>query len=94
MENSAKTPQTYRSTDSVCEIEANANLQKALGSLINEFCLLRELVNTVHADYADLKQTVSKQKDKVKYELSHKIETNAQQLTTIAEEHKQLKKRK
>ena len=53
---------------------------------------MRESVNTVHADYADLKQTISKQKDKVKSELAHKIESNTQQLNTIAAENKFLRK--
>ena len=76
MENSAEDPQAQGSTDSISEMEVNANLQKALDPLITEFCLLRDSVNTIHFDYADLKQTVSKQKDEVKYKLAHKIKSN------------------
>ena len=62
--------------DSNTSIEENVSLQKALGPLIAEFHLLRESVDTVHADYADLKQTISKQKEEVQHELSNKIELN------------------
>ena len=84
----AKASQTRRSSDSISEIKSNASLQKALSPLITKFHLLRKPVNTVHADYTDLKQTRSKQKDEVKHELVHKIETNTQQLNTIAQENK------
>ena len=49
--------------------EENAALQNVLGPLIMEFKLLRESVDTVHADYVDLKQTISKQKDDLQQEL-------------------------
>ena len=54
--------------------EANPTLQDALGPLVNEFKLLRESVDTVHNDSADLKTTISMQKEEIKQELSNKIE--------------------
>ena len=73
--------------DSMSDIESNATLQKALGPLITEFRLLRE---SVHADYSDLKDTISKQKEEVKHKLSDTIDSNTQRLTTISEENKAL----
>ena len=43
-------------------VEENSILKQALDPLITEFRLLRESVNTIHQDYADLKHTISKQK--------------------------------
>ena len=84
--------QSTKKDDSIASTEENATLQKALGSLIAEFSLLRESVNTVHVDYADLKETISKQKEEVQHELSNKIESNIRQLSTIAEENKYLRR--
>ena len=53
---------------------------------------MRELVNTVHTDYADLKQTIAKQKNDLQQELVDKIDQNSQQLNIIAQENKSLKK--
>ena len=64
----------------------NAALQNVLGPLITEFKLLTESVDTVHADYADLKQTISKQKDDLQQELVSKIDNNSKQLATVAQE--------
>ena len=50
---------------SITEAEDNSVLKNALGSLIIEFRLLRESVETVHHDYTDLKQTISKQKEEL-----------------------------
>ena len=70
--------------------EENAALQNALGLLITEFKLLRELVDTVHADYVDLKQTISKQKDDLQQELVSKIDNNSKQLAAVAQENQNL----
>ena len=58
--------------DPITSVEGNASLQKALGPLITEFHHLRESVDTVHADYANLKQTISNQKITKTQDLSHK----------------------
>ena len=75
-------------------VEENPTLQAALGPLVKEFQLLRELVNTVHNNYIDLKTTISKQKEDIKNELADKIETNSKQLHKITVENQYLKKRK
>ena len=74
------------------EIENNTSLQNVLGPLINESRLLRESVSMVHADYSDLKETISKQNLDIKQELSQQINTNTAKLLTIAEENKYLGK--
>ena len=58
-----------------------------LGPLLNEFKLLRE---SVKSDYADLKQTITKQKEELQQELVHKIDSNTKQLTLISKENKTL----
>ena len=78
--------------DPITSAAENASLQKALGPLITEFCCLRESVDTVHADYADLKQTIAKQTSTTTQDLSRKIESNAKQLTSITVENKSLRK--
>ena len=65
---------------SITEAEDNSVLKNALGPLITEFRLLRESVETVHHDYTDLKQTISKQKEELKNELVDKIDKNTSQL--------------
>ena len=47
---------------------------------------------TVHQDYADLKQTISKQKEDIKQDLTDKIEKNTSQLIEINKENKFLRK--
>ena len=64
-------------------------LQKALGPLLNEFRLLRD---SVKLDYADLKHTITKQKEDLQKELVHKIDSNTKQLSLISEENKLLRK--
>ena len=64
-------------------------LQKALGPLMNEF---RSLRDSVKLDYADLKHTITKQKDELQKELVHKIDSNTKQLSVISEENKLLRK--
>ena len=64
-------------------------LQKALGPLMNEF---RSLRDSVKSDYADLKHTITKQKDELHKELVHKIDSNTKQLSLISEENKLLRK--
>ena len=64
-------------------------LQKALGPLMNEF---RSLRDSVKSDYADLKHTITKQKDELQKELVHKIDSNTKQLSLISEENKLLRK--
>ena len=76
--------------DSITSAAENASLQKALGPLITEFHHLRESVDTVHADYTDLKQTIAKQTSTTTQDLSRKIESNVKQLTSIAVENKSL----
>ena len=63
--------------------------QKALGPLLNEF---RSLRDSVKLDYADLKHTITKQKDELQKELVHKIDSNIKQLSLISEENKLLRK--
>ena len=69
-------------------IEGNASLTQALGPLITEFRLLRESVDTVHHNYADLKQTISKQKEELKQDLADKIDKNTNQLMEVSHENK------
>ena len=83
---------TKQIEDPIQSVEKNAILQTAPGPLINEFQLLRESVNTVHTDYADLKQTISKQKNDFKQELVDKIDNNTKHSHSIAQENKTLKK--
>ena len=78
--------------DPIASAAENASLQKALGPLITEFHGLRESVDTMHADYTDLKQTIAKQTSITTQDLSRKIESNAKQLTSIAVENKSLHK--
>ena len=73
-------------------VEVNSILKQALGSLITKFMLLRESVNTVHQNYADLKHTISKQKEELKQDLSDKIDKNVTQLTEVSNENKILRK--
>ena len=73
-------------------VEENSILKQALGPLITEFRLLRESVNTVHQDYADLKHTISKQKEELKQDLSDKIDKNTTQLIEVSNENKILRK--
>ena len=77
---SVENPPSHVSSASAPEPEISSGLEKALGPLINQVHLLRKSVDTVHADYADLKKTISKQKEEVKQELAPKIESNTQQL--------------
>ena len=62
-------------------------LQKALGPLLNKF---RSLRDSVKSDYADLKQTITKQKEELQKELVHKIDNNTKQLPLISDENKLL----
>ena len=73
-------------------VEENTILKQALGPLITKFRLLRESVNTVHQDYADLKHTISKQKEELKQDLSDKIDKNTTQLIEVSNENKILQK--
>ena len=77
-------------SDPIMSVEENASLQKALGPLITEFHHLRESVDTLHTDYADLKQAIAKQTITATQDLSEKIESNAKQLTSITIENKGL----
>ena len=76
--------------DPITSAAENASLQIALGPLITEFHHLRESVDTMHADYTDLKQTIAKQTSTTTQDLSGKIESNGKQLTSIAVENKSL----
>ena len=73
-------------------VEENASLKQALDPLITEFRLLRESVNTIHQDYADLKHTISKQKEEIKQDLADKIDKNTTQLIEVSNENKILRK--
>ena len=73
-------------------VEENSILKQALGPLITEFRLLRESVNTIHQDYADLKHTISKQKEELKQDLTDKIDKNTTQLIEVSNENKILRK--
>ena len=86
------TMSTHQSIQGLDGIESNTTLNQALGPLISEFRLLRESVETVHQDYADLKQTISKQKEDIKQDLTDKIEKNTSQLIEINKENKVLRK--
>ena len=44
----------------------------------------------MHADYVDLKQTISKQKDDLQQELVSKIDNNSKQLAAVAQENQNL----
>ena len=59
-------------SDPITSVEENVSLQKALGPLITEFCHLRESVDTVHADYDNLKQAIAKQTITATQDLSEK----------------------
>ena len=74
------------------EAENNSVLRNALGSLITKFRLLRESVDTIHEDYADLKQTISKQKEDLKQELADQIDRNISQLNEVTHKNKILHK--
>ena len=56
---------------------------------MNEF---RSLRDSVKSDYADLKHTITMQKDELQKELVHKIDSNTKQLSLISEENKLLHK--
>ena len=86
------TMSTHQSIQGLDGTESNTTLNQALGPLISEFRLLRESVETVHQDYADLKQTISKQKEDIKQDLTDKIEKNTSQLIEINKENKVLRK--
>ena len=86
------TMSTQQTTQGLDSIEANTSIKQALGPLISEFRLLWESVETVHQDYADLKQTISKQKEDIKQDLTDKIEKNTSQLIEINKENKFLRK--
>ena len=70
----AETPTSAEQDRSTNIVENNKVLQQALGLLVAEFKLWRESVNTVHTDYKDLKQVISKQKEETKHELIDKID--------------------
>ena len=79
-------------TDPITMAAENTSLSNALGPLITEFCCLRESVDTVHADYADLKIAILKQASTATADLVSKIESNTSQLTNIAIENQNLRK--
>ena len=96
MENASevKMPENFKvdETDPINIATENTSLSNALGPLISEFRHLRESVDTVHADYADLKVTISKQASTATADLVSKIESNSRQLTNIAKENQNLRK--
>ena len=64
-------------------------LQKALGPLLSEFKMLWE---SMKSNYADLKQTITNQKEELQQELVNKIDSNTKQLSLISQENKTLQK--
>ena len=79
-------------TDPINIAAENTSLSNALGPLICKFHCLRESVDTVHADYADLRETISKQASTATADLVTKIESNSVQLMNIALENQNLHK--
>ena len=77
-------------TDPITMAAENTSLSNALGPSITEFHCLRESVDTVHADYADLKIAISKQASTATADLVSKIESNTSQLTNITIENQNL----
>ena len=67
-------------TDPINIAAENTSFSNALGPLISKFHHLRESVDTVHTDYADLKVTISKQASTATADLVSKIESNSLQL--------------
>ena len=65
------------------------NFKKPWVPLLKEF---RSLRDSVKLDYADLKHTITMQKDELQKELIHKIDSNTKQLSLISEENKLLHK--
>ena len=88
----AEIPTSAEQDRSINIVENNKVLQQALGPLVAEFKLLRESVNTVHTDYKDLKQVISKQKEEIKHELIDKIDKNTTKLVEISQENRILRK--
>ena len=83
-----ETPSSEEYDPSTNIAENNKALQQALVPLVAEFKLLRELVNTVHTDYTDLKHAISKQKEEIKHELIDKIDKNTTKLVEMSQENK------
>ena len=94
MENTNKTKMPENSKvdeiDPITTAVENTSLSNALGPLISEFHHLRESVDTVHADYADLKIAISRQARMATADLVSKIESNTSQLMNIAIENQNL----
>ena len=84
----AKTPTPAEQDPSTNIVENNKVLQQALGPLVAEFKLLIKSVNTVHTDYKDLKQVISKQKEEIKHELIDKIDNNTTKLVETSQENR------
>ena len=96
MENTSKVKVPKNSkvdeTDPINIAAENTSLCNVLGPLISKFHRLRESVDTVHADYADLKETISKQASTATADLVTKIESNSILLMNIALETQNLRK--
>ena len=88
-DNSAPNPLSASNLTELNTMDGNDcdKLQKVLSPLMNEFKSLRD---SVKSDYADLKHTITKQKDELQKELIHKIDSNTKQLSFISEENKLL----
>ena len=73
--NEVKMPENSKvdETDPINIAAENTSLSNALGPLISKFCHLRESVDTVHADYTDLKVTISKQASTAKLTLCPRL---------------------
>ena len=91
--NETKMPENSKvdEIDPITTAAENTSLSNVLGPLISEFHHIRESVDTVHVDYADLKVTIiSKQASTATADLVSKIESNTSQLTNIAIENQNL----
>ena len=92
--NETKMPENSKvdEIDPITTTAENTSLSNALGPLISKFHHLRESVDTVHADYADLKIAISKQASTATTDLVSKIESNTPQLKNIGIENQNLHK--
>ena len=92
--NETKMPENSKvdEIDPITTAAENTSLSNALGPLISEFHHLRESVDTVHADYANLKIAISKQASTATADLVSKIESNTSQLMNIAIQNQNLRK--
>ena len=87
--NTSPTPEVKGQAEKGEKLGDSDALQKALGPLLSEFKTLWE---SMKSNYADLKQTITKQKEELQQELVNKIDSNTKQLSLISQENKTLQK--